>query len=373
MKNEEKNMKIIRELKLLFALWFLCITFNQSMASLNNDQGDLKKTPLPFDFRLWDKAERSVSNEGYFFDHSKVDYEFTDNIKLFTYLVSDNPFLSKYYKENNQNIKSAIYVILENKKNFDTYIIKISNDFILLNVSKKGEILSVQKIATTLSSNQWRTFVIDESLKIRTTEEIVRYSEVNSMYLRNRKLFEQIYQILDDGKIKLVSNKQFPNIKTNYNPAIPDNCFQKIASFSNERIESDSPLDLPISSADFNYISDNFETEGKGGETYCQTLAGNYARLPNVGQNYVYFFTGRDDIGWVKQEQSINYNGIGYLVTIRNHEVKDMLPIYYNYQSSDQKIEFIINKNMNIDLLMTSNSGEKLKQSFHINQNGEFE
>lgn len=43
MKNEEKNMKIIRELKLLFALWFLCITFNQSMASLNNDQGDLKK------------------------------------------------------------------------------------------------------------------------------------------------------------------------------------------------------------------------------------------------------------------------------------------------------------------------------------------
>lgn len=354
-------------------LWFLFINYNQSMANLNNDQDNFKKTPLPLDFRLWDKAERGVSNEGYFFNHSRVDYELTDNIRLFTYLVSDNPFLSKYYKENNQNINSAIYVILENKKNFDTYIIKISNDFTLLNVSKKGEILSAQKIANMLTGDQWRTFVIDKSLRIRTTQENVRYSEVNSMYLRNRKLFEQIYQISDDGKIKLVSNKQFPSIKTDYNPIIPDNCFQKIASFNNERIESDSPLDLPISSSDFNYISDSFEAEGKGGETYCQTLAGNYARLPNVDQNYVYFFTGRDDIGWIKQEQSIVYNGIGYLVTIRNHEVKDMLPIYYNYQSSDQKIEFIIDKNMNINLLMTSNSGGKLKQSFHINKDGEFE
>jgi hypothetical protein len=129
---------------------------------------------------------------------------------------------------------------------------------ILLNISPKGEILSTQEIATIINNNHWRTFIIYKSLKIKSTTEIARYSEVNAMYLRNQKLTEQIFQILDNGKIKLINDKQFPNIDTDYNLAISDNCFQKIASFPDGWSQLGSPLELPINSDNFDYITDSF-------------------------------------------------------------------------------------------------------------------
>ncbi|OCG30435.1 hypothetical protein A9G33_00370 [Gilliamella sp. Choc3-5] len=366
-------MKTIKQITSFLILIFLFISHNPAIAGLNKNDQNIRETPLPFDFRLWDKAERGISNDGYFFDHAKIDYQFTDNMKLFTYFVKDNFVLSNYYKEKNLHLNDAIYIKLETKKPFDVFIIKSLDDFILLNISPEGEILSTQKIATIINDNQWRTFTIDKSLKIKSTTEIVRYSEVNAMYLRNRKLTEQIFQILDDGKIKSISDKQFPNIDTDYNPANSDNCFQKIASFSDDRVQLDSPLELPINSDDFDYITDSFEPEGKGNETYCQTLAGNYVRLPNANQNYVYFFTGHDDVGWKVNEKSKSYYGIGYLVTVRDHQVKDMLPVYYHSPNNNQKVEFAINKNMSIELFITEDFGKKVKHNFFINKNGEFE
>ena len=366
-------MKIKKQLSLFLILIFIFFCHNSAVANLKKEHQILIETPLPFDFSLWDKAERGISNEGYFFNHAKIDYEFTDNIKLFTYFVKDNPVLTNFYKENNLDLNDAIYVKLETKKTFDTFIVKSSNDFVLLNISKQGKVLSSQKIANMVNDNQWRTFVIDKSLNIKTTIGTVRYSEVNERYLTNQKLTEQTLQILDNGKINLISSKQFPSIETNYNPAIPDNCFQKIASFSNERAKLDLPLDLPISSNDFGYITDSFEPEGRGNETHCQTLAGYYARLPNVDQNYIYFFTGYDDIGWQMNGKSNSYYGIGYLVTVKDHQVKDVLPIYYNSLNRNQKIEFTIDKNMVIELLITEDSGKKNNYQFYINKNGEFE
>lgn len=367
------NMKIIKQISSFLILILLFISHNFVMADLNKNSQNIRETPLPFDFKLWDKAERGISNEGDFFDHAKTDYEFTDNIKVFTYLVKDNSVLSSYYKEKDLYLNNAIYIKLDTQKPFDTFIIKSLNDFILLNISKEGKILSNQKIATILNDNQWRTFTVDKSLKIKSTSEIVRYSEINAMYLRNRKLTEQVFQLLDNGKIQLISDKQFPLIDTDYNPAISDNCFQKIASLPDDRVELDSFLELPINSNDFDYITDSFEPEGKGSATYCQTLAGNYVRLPDVNQNYVYFFTGHDDIGWQANENSTSYYGIGYLVTIKDHQVKDMLPIYYHSPNNKQKIEFVVDKNMTIELSMTENSGKKIKHHFSINENGEFE
>lgn len=366
-------MKIKKQLSLFLILIFIFVCHNSAVANLKKEHQILIETPLPFDFSLWDKAERGISNEGYFFSHAKIDYEFTDNIKLFTYFVKDNSVLTNFYKENNLDLNDAIYVKLETKKTFDTFIVKSSNDFVLLNISKQGKVLSFQKIANMVTDNQWRTFVIDKSLNIKTTIGTVRYSEVNAKYLTNQKLTEQTLQILDNGKINLISSKQFPSIETNYNPAIPDNCFQKIASISNEIAELNLPLDLPINSNNFSYITDNFEPEGRGNPTYCQTLAGYYVRLPYVTENYVYFFTGHDDIGWQMDGNLNSYYGIGYLVTVKDHQVKDMLPVYYNSPNHNQKIEFNIDKNMVIELVITEDSGKKNNYQFYINKKGEFE
>ncbi|TEA28157.1 hypothetical protein [Candidatus Schmidhempelia bombi] len=124
------NMKIIKQISSFLILILLFISHNFVMADLNKNSQNIRETPLPFDFKLWDKAERGISNEGDFFDHAKTDYEFTDNIKLFTYLVKDNSVLSSYYKEKDLYLNNAIYIKLDTQKPFDTFIIKSLNDFI---------------------------------------------------------------------------------------------------------------------------------------------------------------------------------------------------------------------------------------------------